>query len=403
MGHGTASVVAGTVVGMNNPSPSSSTARNAAASTTPVIRLRSQRDVLATIPRLLGYRPRNSIVFLALHDENGVSTMRVDLPAPSSAGDEKRAITSIVGTLCRVPGVQVVLLAVYSDDPADVAGPRARLVTELVRRVELCGFCVHDSLFVASDGWGSYAAGRRDPRPLDVLDTPAEGDVVTTEPLASVDHLAAVAPAPVAERRAFSMALERVVAERLAEREVESAVALADAALHWPLHALDLVPYAILGSALTDPDLRDEMIFTWAWGVDRGSQVAATAHGADGIRGPRAVDDGLAMDLVGLGDGARPDGARVARVEALLARLAALAADEPVVLVPALTVLAWMQWARGASSLAGRSLERAAALDPRYGLAELLAGLLAKGLLPNWAFERPAGGAATSNVPVGSR
>jgi hypothetical protein len=56
---------------------------------------------------------------------------------------------------------------------------------------------------------------------------------------------------------------------------------------------------------------------------------------------------------------------------------------------PLLTMLAWLNWALGLGSTAGLFIEQARAIDPRYGLAELLDSMLHNGMLPEWAFDPP--------------
>jgi hypothetical protein len=52
-------------------------------------------------------------------------------------------------------------------------------------------------------------------------------------------------------------------------------------------------------------------------------------------------------------------------------------------------MLAWCHWALGAGTLAGRWVDQARAIDPEYGLAELLDRMLSAGRLPDWAWEVP--------------
>lgn len=66
--------------------------------------------------------------------------------------------------------------------------------------------------------------------------------------------------------------------------------------------------------------------------------------------------------------------------------LAAVAAGEPQRAL--LTMLGWIEWARGRGSRAGRFFDMCLALDPDYRLAWLLDELLNRGQLPVWATER---------------
>lgn len=88
-----------------------------------------------------------------------------------------------------------------------------------------------------------------------------------------------------------------------------------------------------------------------------------------------------------MGRGPRPDRVRIERAIGVLLQLVARAddAERP----PVLSMLAWLNWALGRGSRAGEFIDRAQAIDPDYGLAELLHTMLGIGLLPEWIFSPP--------------
>ncbi|WP_218683236.1 DUF4192 family protein, partial [Microbacterium sp. BF1] len=51
-----------------------------------------------------------------------------------------------------------------------------------------------------------------------------------------------------------------------------------------------------------------------------------------------------------------------------------------------LTVAAWLSWALGRASHAGRYLDMVREIDPRYPLAALLETMIGGAMLPEWAF-----------------
>jgi hypothetical protein len=354
--------------------------------TAPLIRLRSSRDVVAAVPRLLGYRPRRSIVFLNTHDGGRVSTFRIDLPEPAPPKAEKKFITSLVGLLCKVPDVRRVLIVVFADGPFDAGGdvPRASLVRPLIARLLGSGFTVHDAVCVADDAWGAYDGHDAGiPHRLDELEEAPLGAEDCAPPADDVDRLAELPPAGDLARRAFDAALDRALRNPLVVRPVYAAEGVI--ALEAATASSD--DLAAIMPALLFPELRDAVLFTWAWGAERGLELLDEADRIEaGEVGPG--DDTLALDLMGLGEAEPPDRARIAQAIAVMSRVAALAPDD-VAHVP-LTVLAWLHWSQGRGSIAGRFVDRARELDPSYGLAELLQLVLGQGHLPAWAYVMPA-------------
>lgn len=352
----------------------------------PLIRLRTPRDVLATVPRLLGYRPSRSIVFLNLHDHGSISTMRVDLPVPARPVDQKRFITSLVGTLSKVPRTTKTLIVVYVDEAFGAAHdvPRASLVRPLLARLIDSGFAVHDALCVAADAWGAYHGPEAGvAHRLDELDEPAPGSEVCGPVAENVDALAALPAVGPLARRAFDDALDH----RLRRPDSVNPIAAAEAALVLDPAAAGSDPLAAVLEVLLDAEARDVALFTWAWGARRGQDLVTEIDLISaGDIGPD--DDSIALDLMGMGSAPPPDRSRIAAATALMSRVAALAADD-VAHVP-LTVLAWLHWSGGRSSVAARFVGRARELDPSYGLADLLDLALTRGVLPNWAYLAPA-------------
>jgi hypothetical protein len=336
------------------------------------------------VPRLLGYRPRRSIVFVNIHDEAGVSTLRVDLPDEAPHKIEKKFITALLGTLCKVPGVRKTLIVVYADGPFDAGGdvPRASFVRPLIRRVLDSGFIVHDALCVADDAWGAYDGDDAGvPHALDELEEPAPGDDGSEPVAADVDEIGALPVCGHLARRAFDAAFDRAWG-----RGRFRPVAEAEAALALDPVTADSDELATVLAVLLDPELRDAVLFTWAWGEERGYELLELSERIAAGEIDEG-DDTLALDLMGLGHAEQPDRERIGRGIRLMSRIAALAPDD--VAHIAFTVLAWLHWSQGRGSVAGRFVDRARELDPRYGLAELLASVLQHGMLPEWAFRRP--------------
>lgn len=361
-----------------------------------LIHLRTPRDVLATVPRLLGYRPRESLVLLNLHDGNRTSIMRLDLPRPgagdAASGADMTAETDagrfsaiVVNMLRKVPGVRKTIIVAYTDEPFAAGGdvPRATLVRPLIHRLVESDLDVHDALCVASDAWGAYDGGEAGmAHRLDDLDEAAPGAQACAEAAATVDELAVLPEVGPLARRAFDEALDRSL-----RAHEPDAVEAAEAALALDAETAGSDALAAVLAPLLDAESRDVMLFTWAWGPARGAELADEIERIDaGEIGPG--DDSIALDLLGMGAAPHPDPERIARAITLMMRLTALAADD--IAHVGLTVLGWLHWSRGRGSIAARFVDRARALDPGYGLADLLQTALGRGLLANWMYAEPA-------------
>jgi hypothetical protein len=124
-------------------------------------------EFLSLIPRMLGYRPAQSLVLIPFHGSSSLGAMRFDLP--DSGSDEIDSVAStVIGMTCRLPEADGVAVIVYSGIGfAETGGmPHRALCDALERRADACGLRLTDALCVAADGWGSYldptcpAAGR---------------------------------------------------------------------------------------------------------------------------------------------------------------------------------------------------------------------------------------------------
>jgi len=355
-----------------------------------VLKAPSAADFLAIVPEIAGFHPRESLVLVAFDGRRTRGAMRFDLPASDSPAVCARVAATLVGMLSKLEGADGVVPVVYTDAPFGPDIPRSAIVDAVIERAEQAGFDVRDALCVAGDGWGSYY----DP------DRPPGG-----RPLAEIDHSplreesAAIRP-PVAGDQRGDTALPRVdlaTVERVARilRELaarpsceriptvlDDVPSFLEEVIVGAEQLLDASAAVVIVLAQRAP-FRDAVMLQWAFDRDVGDRVAA-CDDAWTVNG--APSD---PDLAGLmmGEGPQPDPDRLARAVDLAAAMAARAPRSQ--RAPLLTVLAWLQWASGRSSVARAHLDAVAVLDPGYGLAGLLGTMLDRGMLPEWAFRRP--------------
>lgn len=386
---------------------------------TTIIRAAAAHDLLALVPALAGFVPERSIVCVAFRGSRSAGVLRHDLPR--RARDRPSLVSAIVGTLCRMPGVDAVVPIAYSDRTftASRGLPERALLSLLVRRCEQAGFQVRDALCRAADGWGSLL----DPA------TPAHGHA-----LAMIDESAAAAALPDGEPASASP----TATGRLPERDDELAGAIAaDLAAFADLDDVamqlgrlgDVADPVALVEALLDgtpeesvshpasalrlawflhlaerPPIRDAMMLQFAFGP----VVGAAAHDDALDTAERAErngetidelvrreladgDEGEVSELLGrllLGRSTlRPDAGRVERALEVVRTAAAHAPDE--LRVAPLCIAAWLAWSLGRGSAAGALVDLALEASPGHSMASLLSAFIGSGTLPEWAFTDP--------------
>ncbi|MGW9631580.1 DUF4192 family protein [Agromyces sp. NPDC055520] len=376
---------------------------------TTIIRAEAAHDFLALVPSLAGFRPERSLVCVAFSGNRTAGVLRHDLPR--RARDRAPLVAAIVGTLCRMHGVDAVVPIVYTDARygSGRGMPQRALLGMLTARAEEAGFLVRDALCSAADGWGSLL----DP------ETPATGHPLALIEASAVRHRAAelvdVRSSPTAS--AELPATDPVTAKRIAEAleqltgdaraaaltrlgDLGDPVALVEAllardAVHPPLRLAWFLHLASI------PPMRDAMMLQIGFGALIGEaaydDAVATADRA--AEHDESVDElvmreldagttGEVSDMLSrlmLGQSTlRPDVRRVERALALLRPLIANAA--PAYTVGALCIAAWLSWALGRGSAAGVFIDRALDAEPDHSMSGLLAVLIGSGALPDWAF-----------------
>lgn len=373
-------------------------------------------DILAMVPSLVGFAPRDSVVILAFRGPRTCGAFRFDLPPSGATTMQAKAASFIAGTLCRLPRVDAAVAVICTDDlfagGSDV--PRSDFAALVGRRIQQCGFELRASICQAADGWASY---------LD-SSVPAGG-----HPLAEISGSTAAAAIPddlrgrggevpcrVADADSRTMTRVRTQIAEYQRRYERLATAptgdpmpelacfdpladiplFAEGALAW--HAAQLDAHgALLVFALQGQTVRDLVMLQWASGLSVGDRLWEETVGERRRAPSREIDIG---DLM-LGIGPRPDPGRVERAIALLETLVSWAEDarRP----PLLCMLAWLNWALGRGTRAGRHLGEALAIDPRYAMAQLLGTMMGNGTLPEWAFDEPAGPRWRRAGPLTSR
>ncbi len=388
-----------------------------------IVKTREAHDFLALVPQLVGFLPERSMVLVAFRGNRTCGAMRFNLPpAGASRTLHRRIASTLIGTLCRIPGVDAVVPVIYTEQAfASVPGlPGERFAEAVCARAELSGFLVRDALCVAPDGWGSYldSSCPAEGRPLtDIAGSEVHRGVPadSRRDLASLQSGADLPRVDVAAREKVGRRLARF--QKLGAKEetlsdlfalvggVLDPVKTAEATLGWEPDALDPDDVAELLFLVQGPACRDQMMLQFAFGEEIGGATHALNLRYAALQSDtgRSIDDIVRAERERTGDdepdakhasdlmlgltGVRPDPDRIERAVRLLLRVVALA---PRRARPApFCMLAWLSWAMGRGSVAGIFIDRALAIDPGYSMAGLLDTLVSSGHLPDWAFAVP--------------
>lgn len=358
---------------------------------TTLLRASDSAEFLGLVPALAGFTPKQSIVLVPFHGTRAYGAMRLD--HPDDAVEPEDYASAAVALVAKNAGADAVAVVVYSDDdpcptPDGLVLPLIVQVEELLGCAEDAGLRVVDALCVTPAGWSSYLEDDPELAALPAPDPPGADQHAGTElPAADLVEKERVGRA----LKDIEALLDRDKHGRLNGSENPQAIAamvmledipeffelllespeeqppFATAALLWCLHR---------------PLLRDVALVQWATSIDDGVRTleAQLTFAEDGS----AISDELGG--VFLGRGPTPDAARL-RLALSVARLAAARAPRRLRPAP-LTIAAWLSWALGRSTHAEHYLQLVRAIEPEYGLAELLGTMVGAGMLPEWAFRR---------------
>jgi hypothetical protein len=319
------------------------------------IRISSPADILGFVPHALGFAPRESFVFLTMRNKALGATLRVDAPV---TGDPVAFARAMVDYLAVDAQATSVLLAVYTDTPAGVAPrPFHDYVEAVIQEFEAAQTPVKDAWLVTSEHWRNLLcdseAGCCAPEPLEsITDGQLNAELVfrgsSYQKAPGTTYRPFTGPADAADR--IREAVFGVFAGELHTGRELWADALTRDGWTDPDTAVELV------ACFQRPDLRDVM-FCNVIDPDR----------------PDAEDSG---DLL-IGQGITPDWDRVDRAQQLARDLMETAPEG--YRAPLLTLIGWLSYLKGQSSVAAEHFALAIEDSPGYRLAGLLEQLVSRG------------------------
>jgi len=361
-----------------------------------VIKVRTSAEVLAVAPYMLGYEPKQSVVFVLFDGQRTCGALRLDLPTDASPVTFKRFANFALGTVAKIHGVEALAPMIFTEALFDGSSaiPHTELMDVLRRRIRQMGYELRDALCLAGDGWASYLARSVPPggQPLNQLEeavatflphipeAPIEPNQTSGSLRVPLDHSKAARVLLRLDR--FEELLDLVDDETVMKFiGREQSPAFVEWVLGWNGNDLDERGWYAL-FRFQNPPLRDQTMLQWAFGSEFGERLFAATESAGSDFRELSPELGDRM----MGKGPRPDLERVERGIHLLRELLAAATND---LRPApLCMLAWLSWAIGRTTHAVEYINQALDIDPDYGMATLLASLLDAGILPEWAFDR---------------
>ncbi|MGF0117064.1 DUF4192 family protein [Promicromonospora sp. Marseille-Q5078] len=403
----------------------------------PPVVLRSSRDLLAAVPYLLGFRPRECCVVVCVTDQGQVGLVaRTPLDdhaarGPDGADLDARTVARAAGRVA----ARLALVVLYTARPDAEVGPCAAAVGEAFDEV-LGGAVDVESWLVSPHGYRGLdcrdgACCPPGGRPVGELEHGELGAafVVAGRAIAGSEeeaHRIVRAPAAVRDRAAKAAArADRARAETQADgrdgRDGRDRSDGGGAALgRWRAEAYatwcDLVreaaielracapgvdpslPPARLGrlaAALADVPVRDAVLLSLVpdareaadatVGLGRGRSGADPGAAGVGCGPAGDVEAATARAIARVVDprvGVPPDAATAAAARLVLEQVVGAAPFRWH--APPLALLGFLAWWRGEGWLAARRVREAVAQDPEHRLAGLLAGVLRAAVPPGW-------------------
>lgn len=342
-----------------------------------VIQARNAQQFLEAIPRVAGYTPHESVVFVPFLDTASAGVMRFDRPHTEFASFSATA----VGLLCRVPGVTRTAVVVYE---TELHPSTNELYAELSTRLHACGIEIIDALIVRGERW------------FDATDPNRYGRIAWVEARSGdqrlpAHELANLASPPSEEHEHRWLALADAC--NALTSDDGSLAAHCDPVAIATLRALDDAPQffesalsessesfapLILAWCMARPGLRDVAISQWCYGLESGV---------------RALDEQIKWEATGTythasaflaGEGERPNPHRLNDARASLLRAIPMVPVKE--RVGSLAAAAWLSWALGRSSHAAILAQLALDIDEAHGLAGIVLAMANQGHLPEWAF-----------------
>ena len=313
--------------------------------TTQTIHLSSPLDLITSLPYMLGFHPKRSVVLVNLHGARLGLAQRIDIPPPEHALEVMQAM---VGPMLKDRPTSVVLLGY--EDLEDEAAPLLDALTTAIDWHD--DITLADTLVIRNGRW--YSRVCKNPTCCPTEGTPLVDSAAVASEFVALGHNPAAQREDVAARveaKFGAVSLPTIV-------EPDTAASLAAWAKVLTTGQLSRQETEDAALALLNIDFRDAMV----------------AHTCPGTLSWDLVDDEVEAVFATL-----PEIVRNGAINRLVDLCSALADDSA---TPALTILANYTWFIGDGGMTRMALERALRCDPKYRLAQLLERMVELAIRP---------------------
>lgn len=397
------------------------------------IKVSAGEDLLAFIPHMMGYWPRNSIVCIGMGGKLLRATMRLDLP-PDESGETAHFASIAASQLANDREADGCLIAIFGrEDWLEPARcPQAKMYRELRKALGKAGLPVRDAWYVGTGHWRSMECNDGQCCPWPGKDNSSiresfvnaefifRGSMVRESPREQIAEQTAVKDTDFADAVAAAVLKYRAVLGRsgLAAHQLALTLGAWEHSLErWP-GTPDQQLSAYLLASLQNASVRDTVMVSLATSCDYAFTGAAASglvhpdaeppvvpanwYGGNQAANRQVIADHVADDVIeaagrdyaniliggapgeGKSDGSlAPNWPRIDGAEPLLKFLAASTkgADK----APVLCILGWIQWCKGRGTWAGSYFAACEGHQPGYKLASMLDQLLSVGCIAECA------------------
>ncbi|MEV7663551.1 DUF4192 domain-containing protein [Paenarthrobacter sp. NPDC089316] len=331
------------------------------------LRISSPADILSFIPHTLGFAPRESFVFITMRGNMLGATLRVDAPKDTNTAGFARAMADYLA-LDTVANAAV--LAIYTDQPATAGEPRPfnGHVEAIVETLDASGVPLRDAWLVTSEHWNNLLCDDLQCCPIESLESITDGQLNAE----MIFRGSSYKNAPGTSYPPFNGPADTIEQIEYAGHVLQYSE---------EINARELWSEAIACSGRISQESAVQLLACFQYPSLRDLLMCNV------IEPERTTADGSGYLLVG--EGITPDWTRVDGAQETCREL--ITAAPETYRAPLLTVIGWLFYLKGQSSVAAEHFTAALEDVPGYRLAELMEELISHGKIAPVAADESTG------------